>query len=320
MNQTDRMLGIVLALQDERWQRAIDLAERLNVSQRTIYRDVEALRAADVPVVAVPGKGYSLFEGYFLPALTLTTDEAVVLLLGADAVAEQLDPHYQPAVRSARTKIEAVLPDRLRCEVTALQNSIRFVPVNAFDNPDEQHALHRLREALTQQHTVQLGHHEQVSGDGIAGSDKIDPYGLVHLGGAWHLVGYGHRRGRVQHFRLSQMGEVVVLEETFERPDGYKVTLQKDASQRDITVRVWFDAAVARWVQEAPSAFIEASEMRSDGLLVTLKVERETEVLPWLLSWGGHAQVLEPASLQRRLAGEAKKIAARYQEAPMLLP
>lgn len=320
MNQTDRMLGIVLALQEERWLRAIDLAERLNVSQRTIYRDVEALRAADVPVVAVPGKGYSLHEEYVLPALRLTTDEAVVLLLGTDAVAEQLDAHYQPAARTARTKIEAVLPDRLRSEVAALQNSIRFVPVNAFDNPDEQHALHRLREALTQQHAVQFGYHDQVSGDGVAGSDRVDPYGLVHLGGAWYLVGYCHRRARVQHFRLSQMGAVAVLDETFERPEGYKHPKHEPAVQRDITVRVRFDRAVAQWVLEAPSVFTETSEMRPEGLLVTLKVQRETEVLPWLLSWGGHAHVLEPASLQRRLAHEAEKIAARYQSAPMLLP
>lgn len=319
MNQTDRMLGIVLALQEERWQRAIDLAERLHVSQRTIYRDVEALRAAGVPVVAVPGKGYSLHEEYLLPALKLTTDEAIILLLGTDAVAEQLDTHYQPAARTARTKIEAILPDRLRSEATALQNSIRFVPVNAFDNPDEQQALHRLREALTQQRTVQFGYHERVSGDGAPGGDKVDPYGLVHLGGAWYLVGYCHQRERVRHFRLSQMGEVVVLDETFERPAGYHLPRHEPASQRDLTVRVRFDRAVARWVQEAPSSFAEASEMRPEGLLVTLKVERETEVLPWLLSWGGHAQVLEPASLQRRLAREAEKIAARYQGAPMLL-
>ncbi|HMB90284.1 MAG TPA: YafY family protein [Rhodothermales bacterium] len=319
MNQTDRMLGIVLALQDERWQRAIDLAERLNVSQRTIYRDVEALRAADVPVVSVPGKGYSLHEEYVLPALKLTTDEAVVLLLGTDAVEEQLDAHYRPAARTARTKIEAILPDRLRSEVTALQNSIRFVPVNAFDNPDEQHALHRLREALTGQRTVQFGYHERVSGDGVPGGDRVDPYGLVHLGGAWYLVGYCHQRERVRHFRLSQMGDVTVLDETFERPAGYQLPKHEPSAQRDIAVRVLFDRAVARWVQEAPSVFTEATEMRPEGLLVTLKVERETEVLPWLLSWGGHAQVLEPASLQRRLAHEAEKIAARYQAAPMLL-
>lgn len=108
--------------------------------------------------------------------------------------------------------------------------------------------------------------------------------------------------------------------ETFERPQGYTLPPGASTEKRDVTVQVWFDAEVARWVKEAPSAYITDMEPRDEGLLVTLSVQRETEVLPWLLSWGAHAHVLEPASLQRRLAREAEQMAARYQAAPTLLP
>jgi predicted DNA-binding transcriptional regulator YafY len=317
MVRSDRLLGIVLALQAASWQRAVDLAGRFGVSLRTIYRDMDALVEAGVPVVAVPGKGYRLNEGYFLPPLTLTTDEAVLLLLGADLAAEQFDVGYRAAAVSARKKLEGILPDRLRGEVAALQNTLRFVPVNAFDRPGEQAALPQLREALGGQRTVRFRY---LAGGAEAGTEQtVHPYGLVHLAGAWHLVGYGREAGRVQHFRLDRMQGLAVLAETFERPAGYRLQRVVPEAPRDVLVRVRFDAQVARWVREAPSLYTVEAEEQAGALLVTLRVRRETEVLPWLLSWGAHAHVLEPASLRRRLALEADRIAARYAAGLVLI-
>lgn len=316
MKHTDRRLAIVLELETKGWQRAVDLGATFGVSTRTIYRDMDALEEAGLPIVAVPGKGYRLYEGYFLPPLTLTSDEAVLLLLGVDSVAEQLGVAYQAAARAVRARVEAILPDRLRGEVTTLQNSLRFVPVNAFDDPAEQQGLQVLRQALTEQHAVSF----QYDTVGEVVVHTVNPYGLMHVGGAWHLVGYHRGRESVRHFSLRRMQALEVLAETFERPQGYTRPPDEAAEQRDVVVRVQFDAEVAHWVQEAPSAYITEMDEQDGALLVTLKVQRETEVLPWLLSWGAHAYVLEPASLQRRLADEASTIAARYQAEPTLLP
>lgn len=315
MKHTDRRLAIVLELETKEWQRAADLAATFGVSRRTIYRDMDALSEAGLPIVAVPGKGYRLYEGFFLPPLTLTSDEAVLLLLGIDAVADGLGINYQAAARAVRAKLEAILPDRLRGEVTTLQNSLRFVPVNAFDDPAEQQGLQVLRRALADGHAVRFRYEE-------AGADAhtVHPYGLVHIGGAWHLVGYHQERQRVRHFRLRAMTALDLLAETFERPPGYRRPPEDAAAQRDLVVHVRFDVEVAPWVHEARSAYITEIEEREEGLYVTLKVQRETEVLPWLLSWGAHAHVLAPPSLQHRLAREASALAARYQTEPTLLP
>src|SRR5215468_2276795 len=126
MNRTDRLLAIVLEIQAKKQVRAEDLAATFEVTVRTIYRDIAALSESGVPVVAIPGQGYSLVEGYFLPPLTFSSDEAI-LLLGADSVAQNFDAQYRDAAQSANHKIVAVLPDKLRQEVEYLQNSIRFV-------------------------------------------------------------------------------------------------------------------------------------------------------------------------------------------------
>jgi predicted DNA-binding transcriptional regulator YafY len=101
MNRTDRLLAIMLELQAKLWQRAEDLADTFEVSKRTIYRDMLALMEPGVPVISSPGKGYALDEGYFLPLLSFTRDEAVVLLLGSDSMAQNFDAEYQHVALAA---------------------------------------------------------------------------------------------------------------------------------------------------------------------------------------------------------------------------
>jgi predicted DNA-binding transcriptional regulator YafY len=95
MNKTDRMLAIILELQRNRMLRAEDLAERFETSVRTIYRDVQALSEAGVPIIGAPGTGYSLMEGYFLPPISFTVEEAVTLLIGTDFIEQRFDQDYE---------------------------------------------------------------------------------------------------------------------------------------------------------------------------------------------------------------------------------
>ena len=110
MNKTDRLLAIVLELQGKGRQRAEDLAATFETSKRTIYRDVLALCEAGVPIISIPGQGYSLMKGYFLPPLSFTTEEATMLLLGSDFMARNFDAQYRLAAESASRKIGSVLP------------------------------------------------------------------------------------------------------------------------------------------------------------------------------------------------------------------
>src|SRR5438874_10755218 len=141
MNKTDRLLAIVLELQGKGRQRAEDLAETFETSKRTIYRDIQALCEAGVPLVAVPGRGNALMEGYFLPPLSFTADEATMLLLGSDFMAQHFDAQYRQAALSAGRKIAGVLHERQRGEVDYLQSSIRFISMGMTGSSGEAEKL-----------------------------------------------------------------------------------------------------------------------------------------------------------------------------------
>jgi predicted DNA-binding transcriptional regulator YafY len=336
MNRTDRLLAIILELQGKGRQRAEDLAETFETSKRTIYRDIQALGEAGVPIVSIPGLGYSLMKGYFLPPLSFTTDEATMLILGSDLMAQSFDAQYRSAALSASRKIENVLPEKLREEVHYLQESIRFVTTDAMEQPIETEKLLQLRRAILQRNTIRFcyftrypsstaeveresgvstHHHTSTAPTAAAQSTReADPYGLVHFLNAWHVIAYCHLRQDIRNFRLDRIDDLVLLPKTFQRPANFKMGASQSGQRRRMHVRVLFDTEVARWVQEARSYYMTSQEVTHDGLLVTLEPHQESEVLQWLLSWGSHVRVLEPETLRQRITEEAQRMLRNHHK------
>jgi len=302
-------------LQGKGRQRAEDLAATFETSKRTIYRDIQALGEAGVPLVSVPGQGYSLMKGYFLPPLSFSTDEATMLLLGSDYMAQNFDAQYRGAAQSASRKIEGVLPEKLREEVHYLQNSIRFITAGTVENKAETEMLRQLRRAIIERITVRFRYHTRyaASGHSEQHTREANPYGLIHSLNAWHLVAYCHLRHDIRNFRLDRVERLELLPQTFQRPNDFKMQENRRDEQNDIVVRARFDKEVARWVRESRSYYTIAEEEDAAGLLVTLKVRQENEILQWLLSWGQHVQVLEPASLRQSIAREAREMLRDHQ-------
>ena len=309
MNKTDRLLAIVLELQGKGKQRAEDLAKTFETSKRTIYRDIEALCEAGVPLLSIPGRGYSLMEGYFLPPLSFTTDEATMLLLGSEFMAQNFDAQYRVAAHAANRKITSVLPEKLRNDVAYLQKSIRFITTE--QRPAEIMMLQQVRRAIIERVTVRFAYSKRYGQDTQTTRDA-DPYSLVYVTGTWHMTAYCHMRKDIRIFRLDRIDALEVLPQAFVRQPGI-ILEEYQGRQRDITVRVLFDHEVIRWVHESRNYYIVAEEETPEGLLVTLHIRQESEIVQWLLGWGQRVRVLEPESLRQRLMDEARGILERYQ-------
>ncbi len=313
MNRTDRLLAIVLELQAKGWQRAEDLAATFEISKRTIYRDMLALMESGVPVMSSPGQGYSLMEGYFLPPLSFTADEAILLLLGADYMAQTFDVQYQRAAKAASSKIQAVLTERARAEVETLRRGMQFIALRPESDQQPSPLLPTLRRAIVQRKQVQMTYHTRHTDDpaGETNTRRVDPYALVHHGQAWYLTGYDHLRGERRVFRLDRIDALQVLEQSFTLPD-HPLTMERDDAPH-LVVRAFFTPTVARWVLEERSFFAVSHEEMPEGLLVTFHVRREDDLLAWLLGWGGRVRVLEPDSLRQRMIEAARAIMTQYE-------
>jgi predicted DNA-binding transcriptional regulator YafY len=315
MNRTDRLLAILLELQRKGARRAEDLAATFETSKRTIYRDIQALCESGVPVVAQPGVGYSLVEGYFLPPVSFSVDEATMLLLGADSAAQNFDAQYRDAAASAGRKIQAVLSEKLRGEVEYLRGNIAFVTPASLSSGKSASFLPQLRRAIIERRTIRFDYHTRYSQDGrdARNTREADPYAMLHYGGAWYLIGHCHLRESVRNFRLDRMAELRLLDKNFDRPPNFRLEEPVD-DHRNLKVVALFSPEAAPWVRESWSYYVDSMEEVADGLLVTMRVRVENAIFQWLFSWGAQVRVLEPESLRRRLMAEAGKILENYSD------
>jgi len=315
MNRTVRMLAIVIELQRKGVLRAEDLAAKFETSVRTIYRDVQALSEAGVPVMGAPGVGYSLMEGYFLPPVSFTTEEAVALLIGADFVKMRLDAEYGAKARSAQEKIEAILPENVFEETERIRSTIRLLKERgAKTHGQEKETFEQLRRAILRKRRVRFRYSKNLlDSDGYRHSERtVDPYGLVFSQGVWMLVAFCGLRQGIRHFRLSRMSELTVLEDSFSIIPGFRFQDHRPIDDRNLTVRMLVDQTIADLVQESDNFYMETFEPGEEGWLATFRVRRVEDLLQWTLGWGAAVRVLEPEPLRERVREEIKKMLERY--------
>jgi len=318
MNRTDRLLAIILELQGKRHRRAEDLAATFETSKRTIYRDILALAEAGVPIVSTPGKGYALVEGYFLPPVRFTVEEATTLLLGSDLIAQAFDTDYRVAAHAAGRKITGLLPPSEQTRVADLRERIRLVAANVPARSGDSADVRALRQAIVESRTVRFRYHARNSASAEPDTRReVDPYNLVYIKDVWHLLGYCHLRRDMRTFRVSRMADVVVLDRQFDRAEHLELWQARIASmgqRRDpFTATLLFDDEVTRWVQEDPYFYIVERQPAPGGLRVTLRAPDERAVSQWILSWGKHVRILEPDSLRTWLINEAQAALEKWQ-------
>ncbi len=305
-------MAYLLLFQSRGLLRAQDFAQEFEISERTVYRDIQALSEMGVPIAAMPGEGYRLMEGYYLPPITFSTNEARALHLAISMlVGLTTAGPTQTAALSALEKIRAVLPEVTLRQVEALQAVIRFYafprPVLNFDDK----IFLALQEAIHHRQVVRLHYHALHSND-VTERD-VEPVELALLDKVWILTAYCRLRQDIRNFRLDRVDRLVVRNEHF---TPREVVLGKPEPEPNPTpVIVRFDASVVRWVKEQQHfTWVETLEtLPETGTAVMVYHPRAfDQIESWLLSWGDKMEVLEPAALRDRLAEVTRRMQARH--------
>jgi predicted DNA-binding transcriptional regulator YafY len=302
MNRIDRLFAITVLLQGKGVVRAQDLAEKFEVSKRTIYRDIAALSEMGVPVVALPGEGYELMAGFYLPPLIFTPDEAGALFLGAQMLINQAAGRLPVAAEHALAKLVAALPAETNQQVQRLTEIIRFVLPRArfnLDNPQ----LVTLQRAIREQRVIWLQYHSYSRNE--ITEREVEPHQLFYNNGTWYLEGYCRLRQDIRAFRLERMDRLTLL------PDTFIPYVPEQRPVEKVAVQVRFEQPVVRWVQEWQHSGFIAEEAAPDGsgAVMTYQIGNLGEIIPWLLSWGASAEVLSPLALRQTIRAEALKLA-----------
>lgn len=293
------------------------------MSRRTAFRDIEALRAAGVPVAFDEERDrYSIPGTYFLPPINFTPDEALSLVaLATEMGRSDRLPFYEPAQRAAR-KLEDSLPAALRQELKQIARAIHIQPMPVSPLAAKHEFYQQLVDARARRRVVRIDYDSLTEWEVIR--TKLRPYQLLFSRHSWYVIGRSTLHGEVRTFNLSRITSLEMLEEKFVLPRGFSLQRHlKNAWQlipgdgADDRVAIQFKPLVARNVSEVIWHKTQRLEFQPDGSLIfRAQVSGLQEIMWWILGYGDQAEVLEPTELREMVARRARALAAVYNGAP----
>ncbi|OWY62806.1 transcriptional regulator [cyanobacterium TDX16] len=326
--RSSRLVALLFELQEGGPTTAPKLAKKLEVSVRTIYRDVAALQAAGVPLWTETGPqgGIRLLEGWRTRLDGMTADEAGVLAL-AGAPAAVADLGLGSVLAAAQAKVRSTLPPELRSRADRMAERFHLDAPGWFHHDEELTHLAAIADAVWEGQVLRIGYRRGSGAadgrDGPVTSRVVGPLGLVQKAGTWYLVARVEQD--VRTYRVSRIATVEALDERVQRPEGFHLatwwadsSTQFDRAMLRNTARLRLSPAGARALprvldQQAAQEALQAADAADEEGWVTVDVRVESAEIAGhqLLALGGHVEALAPPELRAHLAAEGRAMAER---------
>ncbi len=306
----DRMLSIVVILLNRRRIKAKELSERFEVSLRTIYRDIEALNLAGIPIISNQGidGGYEIPENYKLNRQFLSPSDMKSILSALKGMNTTLDDVQLGIIFE---KIQSLLPESEKNGIDAGEEIIVFDTIG-WDNSDRYaKKIQTIYDTIKTLKIIEITYRD---GNGSGSGRKIEPMTLFQKGYAWYLFGYCLKRNDFRIFKLSRIKRIRVSEQTFVRKQAhYRSTFQQwQPPGKMVDAILKFSSDIRHVVEDY---FESALVIDKDSRSITIKV-----TLPngdWLtgmiLSYGDSIEVLSPESLRGGIKKKIKKMTSLYE-------
>jgi predicted DNA-binding transcriptional regulator YafY len=318
--RASRLLSILAALQARGRVTAAALARECEVSLRTIYRDIDALSAAGVPVYSERGPegGYRLLDGYRTQLNGLSPREAEALfMMGLSGVAADLG--LNAVMMAAQNKLLSAMPAPLRAGVEQMRARFHFDAPAWFGEAEQPPHLPDVAEAVWAQRRIRI-RYRSWKGERVR---EVEPLGLVLKGGAWYLV--GQVDGQARTYKAARVLELLMLEERFERPADFDLetfwrtaTRRIEAELNPLRARVRLSPWAVTMLGPLTSAYVR-SQTRFEGeadawgwRVASLPVGPVRRACVELLRFGTELEVLEPAELRSKMAELSSGLCAIY--------
>ena len=310
MPRVDRLMAYLVMFQSRGLIRAQDLAKHFEISERTVYRDIDALCQVGVPIYGVAGEGFRLMDGYYLPPVTFSPEEARALALALSMfMGYSADGVTRKSAESAQDKIQAVLPNRQKQEVEALTAVLNFYarPQPKIDFDDQK--LLAIQEAINDSKLIDLTYHS------LTGNKQtkriIEPIGLEMINHTWILKAYCRLRKDVRNFNLARIEQYQVLAQSFTT----RKTSRSRLPEEEFDIMVRFEHDVVRWVREQQHlSFVREEQSTQEGVVMIYRVPSWGVIAAWLLGWGDQMTIVAPHHLRNQILQMGRRIVEKHTD------
>lgn len=313
MNRIDRVTAILIQLQSKKITRAQEIADRFSISLRTVYRDIKAIEEAGVPVAGEAGVGYSIMEGYRLPPVMFTREEAIAFLTAEKMVNKLTDASSKKHYGEAMYKIKSVLRYTEKELLEDIDGHIEVVE-NPYLPSGEKHGAHlqTILKGIAGKQVLDIGyfanHSQQYS------NREVEPVGIFYSSANWYMIGYCRLRNDYRHFRTDRISYINTTEKCFDQQHpSLKSFLNRVTKEREMhTIVISVDKGVLKYFGEQKyyNGFVSQKEVNGK-MEMTFVTSSLNGFAKFFLLFGEYADIISPASLKTIIQKNIDGITAR---------
>ncbi|MCC9609682.1 WYL domain-containing protein [Blastopirellula sp. JC732] len=320
LSRIQRLLQLLGLLQSGRPQNVDSLAVECGVSRRTIFRDLDTLRGASVPLAFdSETQRYHIPDTYFLSPTNLNAEEALSVMVLCSELGDGGGLPYYSNARKAATKLENSLPDRLKSRLRRVSGAVE-IKLNHSPQPEEAEEVYQqLVDAVGHRRSVRI-RYKSLFDDGEEIGTKLSPYKLLFSRHSWYVIGRSSLHRSTRTFKVGRIQSLESLEDEFKIPTGFRVErylrsawhmIPEEGPDQEVVVR--FHKLVASNVAEVQWHKTQQVTWNDDGSIdFRVTVSGLREMSWWILGYGEQATVLSPPEMQQIVVGHARAIIDKY--------
>ncbi len=313
MNRLDRLTSLLIQLQSKRILRSQEVAERFNISLRTVYRDMRTLELAGVPIIGEAGVGYSIVQGYRLPPVQFTREEAMAFLTAEKLVDQWTDATTRASYQDALYKIKAVLrtPDKEMLDDLSSRIAVVSSPYLPKDRPQNL-PIETILHCIAEKRVVRLVYQSATS-PGATERD-VEPVGIYSGGPFWYLIAYCRLREGYRNFRTDRVQSLDVQSERFstQHPalQSFIEHTRKERTLHKAVIRM--DRKGMRYLgdQHYYCGFVSQTDA-GDQVEMTFLTDSLPALAHWVLIFGEVADIVEPEALREMVLKKLERTQQR---------
>lgn len=302
MNRLERISSILVKLQSSSVVTARQIAEQFGVSLRTVYRDIRVLEESGVPIAGESGFGYSLADGFKLPPLMFTTEEAIVFLMAEKLVSHQADSETYAIYRSGMDKIRAVLRVAEKDILEDFDNYIQLIEFHSRPKSTFTHVLQPILRCILDKKEVYIEYRANYNGETT--SREIEPLGILFMSDSWYLMAWCKLRRDYRTFNIGRIIKVVSGSKGIEKKHPPLKTVLNTIYSKNVTyhIKLKVQKSTLRIVGASKYMYGLYKEEEHDGYIIqhytTFSLEHFGR---WYLSFADQASILEPEELKEQV-------------------
>lgn len=319
MNRIDRISAILIQLQSRKIVRAQDIAGRFKISLRTVYRDIRSLEEAGIPLIGEAGVGYSLVDGFRLPPVMFTHDEAIAFLTAEKLVDQLTDGPNALNYCSAMYKIRSVLNPREKELLESIDDHIQVFrrPGDTGIHPDL-NLMQPILKSIDRRFVLSVQYHSRYKQERT--DRELEPLGIFHIDNNWHLIAWCRIRKDYRDFRLDRIASAALTDIPYSQshPSLKEYLLQKRNSldsraDKLKLVVISINQSKAFWLdhQKYYNGFISQSGI--DQVEMTFLTSSLESFARWYLMFGDYATIIKPEALKDRVRAMISNISEKLE-------